>query len=187
MIVYVGLVVLLAVVVANLNQVRISEKPENRTVAEESPTGKMVNPASKYCEETGGVVDIVTNPDGSQFGMCKLGEYACEEWAFFNGSCMVEEDADKIKQALEAKGLNLTDMKVVIYKHLGKYIAGGVVPVSILGGGGYVFAEKNEDGTVNIVADGNGAIMCSMLENYPDYPAFLIPECIDERGQPVVR
>lgn len=146
----------------------------------------MANPASQYCEEAGGEVEIITNRDGSQFGMCQFEDYACEEWTYFNGECAIGEDALKIREALIDKGLNLTDMKVVIHKHLGKYISGGVVPVSAPAGGGYVFAAK-EDGQITIVADGNGAIMCTMVEDYPDLPAYLIPECLDENGNPIAR
>lgn len=179
------------VIVVLLKQTKMELQPSEETIPSENAnadiTTNQVNPASKYCEENDGVLEIVTIPDGSQFALCKFDQYACEEWTFYRGNCTVEEDEEKIFQALKAKGLNLADMKVVIYKHLGKYISGGVVPVSTLGGGGYVFAVKDEVGAIEIVADGNGAIMCAMLDNYPDYPSFLIPECIDEKGMSVVR
>jgi putative hemolysin len=155
--------------------------------SEKEGNADMPNPASKYCEENGGTLDIITNKDGAQFGMCVFEDYSCEEWTYLNGECAVDEDSEKIRQALVAKGLDLTGMEVIIHKHLGKYISGGVVPVSRLGGGGYVFAVKDEGGDIKIVADGNGAIMCSMLEEYSDYPAYLIPECIDEDGKQIIR
>ena len=83
-------------------------------------------------------------------------------------------------EALLAKDLDLTDMKVVIRVHLGTYISGAVVPVSAPAGGGYVFAAKNEEGTISIVADGNGAIMCDQLVDYPEYPSYLIPQCVED-------
>lgn len=156
------------------------------TVAKEELQANMPNPASKYCEENGGALELVTNKDGSQFSMCKFENYSCEEWAYFKKECTIEEDAEKIKQALIAKGLNLTGMKVTIHKHLGKYIAGGVVPISEPGGGGYVFAAK-ENGEIKIVADGNGVIMCAMLKDYPDYPVYLISACVDETGDLIQR
>jgi putative hemolysin len=161
--------------------------PEEASYSQEETNAGLANPASVYCEENQGTLEITTESDGSQFGLCNLGEYSCEEWAFFRGECDTENDSQLIRQALIDKGLNLTNMKVVIYKHLGKYIEAGVVPVSEPAGGGYVFAVKNEDG-VKIVADGNGAIMCSSLESYPDFPSYLIPECIDDTtSSPVVR
>jgi putative hemolysin len=164
--------------------------PINETSSQENfqegSTTSLANPASKYCEENGGKLEIVTQSDGSQFGLCQLEDYSCEEWAYLNGECTIEEDAEKIKQALITKGLNLTDMKVVIYKHLGKYIGGGVVGVSVPAGGGYVFAVK-EGEEIKILADGNGSIMCASFEGYPDFPSYLIPECVDKSGNPVIR
>ncbi len=168
------------------NQVQVKETTTDTALEKEETQTGMANPASKYCAENGGTVEIITNKDGSQFGMCNFKDFSCEEWAYFRKECAVEEDAEKIKQALIAKGLDLSDMKVVIHKHLGKYISGGVVPVSVPGGGGYVFAVK-EDGEIKIVADGNGVIMCEMLEDYPDYPTYLISHCVDETGNSISR
>ncbi|MFH1295480.1 MAG: DUF333 domain-containing protein [bacterium] len=149
-------------------------------------TASMVNPASKYCEDNGGKLKIITGNDGGQIGLCQLLDYTCEEWTYYRGECNIENDAAKIKEALIQKGLNLTGMKVVITNHFGKYIGGGVVPKTEPAGGGYVFAVKKEN-EIKILADGNGAIMCSWLKNYPDYPTYLIPECIDATGNPVSR
>lgn len=164
----------------------VNEMNTESTIAKEEPQANMPNPASKYCEESGGILELITNTDGSQFSMCTFTDYSCEEWAYFNKECTIDEDAKNIEQALIAKGLNLTGMKVTIHKHLGRYIAGGVVPVSEPGGGGYVFAAK-KNGEIKIVADGNGVIMCAMLEDYPDYPAYLISACVDEMGNSIPR
>ena len=46
------------------------------------------NPASVYCEEQGGKVDIRTATDGSQSGFCIFPDGSeCDEWAFFRGQC----------------------------------------------------------------------------------------------------
>lgn len=48
----------------------------------------MPNPASVYCEEQGGVVEIRTGADGGQYGVCIFaGGSECDEWAFFRGEC----------------------------------------------------------------------------------------------------
>jgi hypothetical protein len=86
---------------------------------------------------------------------------------------------------LIAKDLNLEGMEVVIYKHLGIWIGGGVVPISEPGGGGYFFAVKDGD-VVKVLADGNGVIMCSSFKDYPDFSTYLVPECIDDETQEVV-
>lgn len=161
----------------------------NRDVVEVDPPDTNVmpaNPASANCEENDGVVEIITETDGSQFGLCRFEDYACEEWAFFNGECAVVEDSENIRQALVDKGLDLTDMKVVIRNHLGKYIEASVIPISAEAGGGYVFAVKTDEG-IEILADGNGSIMCSSFQEYPDFPSYLVSECIDESGEIVLR
>jgi putative hemolysin len=50
----------------------------------------MANPASVYCVEQGGTLEIVTDENGAQTGICHLGESACEEWSFYRGECVPE-------------------------------------------------------------------------------------------------
>lgn len=158
-----------------------------KTEKEKETIINMSNPASKFCEENGGDLEMIKNNDGSEFGMCHLDGYSCDEWAYFRGKGETVEDSKKIKKALISKGLSLSEMKIVIYKHLGKYIEGGVVPISMpAGGGGYVFAVKEND-EIKIVADGNGMITCKMLDNYPDFSSYLIPQCVDNNGDLVSR
>jgi putative hemolysin len=48
---------------------------------------ELANPASIYCEEQGGRVEIL-DADGGQQGMCVFPDGAtCEEWAFYRGEC----------------------------------------------------------------------------------------------------
>jgi hypothetical protein len=48
----------------------------------------MANPASVYCEEQGGRLDIRTAEDGSQMGICVFEDGSeCEEWAFYRKEC----------------------------------------------------------------------------------------------------
>ncbi|MGV8169276.1 MAG: DUF333 domain-containing protein [Candidatus Nanoarchaeia archaeon] len=54
-------------------------------VCEEENT-QIANPASVFCEENGGTLEIRTNNDG-QIGYCLLDGRACEEWALFRGEC----------------------------------------------------------------------------------------------------
>lgn len=52
------------------------------------PQANMPNPASVYCEENGGMLEIVTASDGSQSGVCTfLDGSTCDEWAYFHGEC----------------------------------------------------------------------------------------------------
>jgi len=48
----------------------------------------MPNPASVYCEDNGGVVEIRTGADGGQVGICVFPDGSeCDEWAFFRDEC----------------------------------------------------------------------------------------------------
>jgi uncharacterized protein len=50
------------------------------------------NPASVYCEEQGGTLEIRTAADGSQSGACVCDDGSeCDEWAFFRGECQPGE------------------------------------------------------------------------------------------------
>ena len=46
------------------------------------------NPASAYCEEQGGQVEIRTDAGGGQYGVCIFADGSeCDEWAFYRGEC----------------------------------------------------------------------------------------------------
>jgi putative hemolysin len=48
----------------------------------------MPNPASVYCEEQGGRLEIRTDASGAQAGVCLFEDGSqCDEWAFFRGEC----------------------------------------------------------------------------------------------------
>ncbi|MBN1920253.1 MAG: DUF333 domain-containing protein [Anaerolineae bacterium] len=48
----------------------------------------MANPASVYCEEHEGKVEIRTDDDGGQMGICVFADGSeCEEWSFYRGEC----------------------------------------------------------------------------------------------------
>ena len=49
---------------------------------------ELPNPASVYCQEQGGTVEIRTLFDDSQKGFCLFDDHSeCEEWAFFRAEC----------------------------------------------------------------------------------------------------
>ncbi|MFA6982150.1 MAG: DUF333 domain-containing protein [Patescibacteria group bacterium] len=174
-----------AVLIFRKNPVEVVEEKAAAPEQTTTTTG-MANPASVYCEDNGGELQIVSESDGSQFGLCVLGDYSCEEWLYSRGECDISGDEAKIRQALIDKGLSLNNMKVVIKKHLGKYISASVVPITADVGGGYVFAVKDND-EIKILADGNGAIMCTSFDEYPEFSTYLVPECINEEGVGVAR
>ncbi|MGC9393275.1 MAG: putative hemolysin [Anaerolineae bacterium] len=70
----------------------VIEETESPTVVEENKGVGMANPASVYCEEQGGTLDI-RDTDVGQYGVCVFADGSeCEEWAFFRGECGVEPD-----------------------------------------------------------------------------------------------
>ncbi|MFH1900147.1 MAG: DUF333 domain-containing protein [Patescibacteria group bacterium] len=51
-------------------------------------TNQIANPASVYCEEKGGIIEIRQNETG-QAGWCIFPDQSeCEEWAFFRNECL---------------------------------------------------------------------------------------------------
>jgi putative hemolysin len=58
------------------------------TSTPEPGQSELANPASVYCEEQGGKLDIRTDSQGGQYGVCIFDDGSeCEEWAFFRGEC----------------------------------------------------------------------------------------------------
>lgn len=54
---------------------------------EEAGSVELSNPASTYCTEQGGMVEMRNNDEG-QYGVCIFENgNECEEWAFFRGEC----------------------------------------------------------------------------------------------------
>jgi putative hemolysin/predicted secreted protein len=48
-------------------------------------SSQIANPASVYCGQMGGTLEIKTDATGGQYGMCSFGNgTSCEEWALFN-------------------------------------------------------------------------------------------------------
>jgi putative hemolysin len=51
----------------------------------------LANPASMYCETQGYTLEIRTDEEGNQYGVCVFPDGSeCEEWAFFRGECTYE-------------------------------------------------------------------------------------------------
>jgi putative hemolysin len=48
----------------------------------------LANPASAYCEEQGGTVEMRLDDTGGTYGVCVFPDGSeCEEWAYFRGEC----------------------------------------------------------------------------------------------------
>ena len=56
-----------------------------------TPNANMANPASVYCEQNGGTLDLRTDASGSVTGVCVFPDGSeCDEWAYFRGECKPE-------------------------------------------------------------------------------------------------
>ncbi len=65
------------------------------TAATPEPTTGMANPASVYCEGQGYTLEIRTDADGNQYGVCIFPDGSeCEEWAFYRGECKPASASD---------------------------------------------------------------------------------------------
>ena len=59
------------------------------------PKVDVPNPASVYCEENGGELEIRDDDSGGQVGYCLFSDGSeCEEWAFYRGECQIGESLD---------------------------------------------------------------------------------------------
>jgi hypothetical protein len=56
----------------------------------------MANPASVFCKEKGGNLEIKTDENGGQFGLCHFSDgTTCEEWALFRGECFQDNKKEE--------------------------------------------------------------------------------------------
>lgn len=54
----------------------------------EEPQTGLPNPASVHCEEQGGNLEIRSDAEGGQYGVCTFDDGSeCEEWSLFRGEC----------------------------------------------------------------------------------------------------
>lgn len=62
--------------------------PQPEPAATGTPEANLPNPASVNCRERGNTLEIRTEADGSQQGVCVLPDGTeCDEWAYFRGEC----------------------------------------------------------------------------------------------------
>ena len=89
-------ILIVTLILATLAVITACAPPPHPTVA--APIG-MPNPASVYCTDEGGKLDIRDEAAG-QVGYCVFPDGSeCEEWAFFRGECMPGGGEDKADMA----------------------------------------------------------------------------------------
>jgi len=75
-----------------------SGQGEKEAPASENPgNAGLANPASVHCEQNGGTLEIRTDKDGGQYGVCIFPDGSeCEEWAYFRQECQPGVSPDVI-------------------------------------------------------------------------------------------
>lgn len=63
-------------------------------------TTQIANPASTFCVDNGGTLEIKTTNDGSQTGYCNKNGKTCEEWAFYRGECSLDCTSPTCNQSI---------------------------------------------------------------------------------------
>jgi len=67
---------------------KIKEQIMEKVEKLEQRQTQIANPASEYCVKMGGKLEMRTDENGGQFGICHLPDGVdCEEWALFRGEC----------------------------------------------------------------------------------------------------
>ncbi|NMB66553.1 DUF333 domain-containing protein [Candidatus Woesearchaeota archaeon] len=61
-------------------------KPSNNNL-KKNVQAQISNPASTNCIDIGGELEIRTDENGGQYGVCIKNGKECEEWALFRGEC----------------------------------------------------------------------------------------------------
>ena len=80
-----NLAAILAVCFVGLLVFGCAQKAQNQTVNDNTT---IANPASVFCTQNGGTLNIVTGTDGSQSGLCTFPNGSqCEEWTYYRGEC----------------------------------------------------------------------------------------------------
>lgn len=96
-----------------------------------------------------------------------------------------KSDIQEIKETMAKRhGKRAEETIINISKNTGTHATGGVKFEGEIGGGWFLAAKK--DGKWVIVDDGNGTISCEIIEPW-DFPSSIVPECVDELGNPVTR
>lgn len=73
----------------------------------EEVVNQIANPASVYCEENGGTVELLSDENYWEYGVCHLSDgTVCEEWAYYKWECYSLEWA---KTSLTLDDLNEID------------------------------------------------------------------------------
>jgi len=87
--VFYWIIALVIVLILVLIATAILEKKKSDEVSQ------IANPASVYCVDNHGKLEIRSASDGSQYGVCIKNNQECEEWAYFRGECNFSSETCK--------------------------------------------------------------------------------------------
>jgi putative hemolysin len=109
--------------------------------AKEEDTG-LPNPASVYCEEQGGKLEIRTDASGGQYGVCVFDDGSeCDEWMYYRGECK-PGDTDRAPEPGQSSGAGLANPAAVFCEE-----QGGKVEIRADSAGNQYGVCKFDDGT----------------------------------------
>ncbi len=84
----------------------------------------IANPAAVYCENQGYHVEVRTDADGNQYGLCIFPDGSeCDEWAYFRGECAptgqaptTENKAVEAAKVLLAEELEIDPSQITVFQ-----------------------------------------------------------------------
>lgn len=76
-------VIAILILVSSCILIKIYKTPDNSV-----SNTQIANPASVYCYENNGTLEIRSDVQGNQYGICILANGTeCDEWKYFRGGC----------------------------------------------------------------------------------------------------
>ncbi|OGC51677.1 hypothetical protein A2982_03325 [candidate division WWE3 bacterium RIFCSPLOWO2_01_FULL_39_13] len=153
------------------------EGSQSETVKEETPPAESVPPVASLTPVPSDESSMSENSDDSLSESDET-DPALEE--------APDANADKESIALifsQKYNKPIEEVNVEVSENTGEF-AKGVISFEGEMGGGSFLATKTDD-TWKIVADGNGVIMCDLIEPY-NFPVSVVPECYDQALEKIV-
>ena len=88
---------------------------ETATPTEAGSAPGIANPASVFCEQNAGRLEIRTGPNGGQIGVCVFPDASeCEEWAYFRGECAAGTPHAPAPAAAASTGVQPVTLQVLL-------------------------------------------------------------------------
>ena len=150
--------------------------------ADDENQAGLANPASVYCQNQGGRLEIRTAADGGQIGICIFADGSeCEEWSYYRAECQPQSERENIDEEIKQLFIQKynkpeDEIKVTVNQQTANYARGGVKFGKNGIGEGGIFLAAKVNSEWQLVFDGNGSISCSLLEDY-DFPDSMVVDC----------